>query len=416
MRTRPFISLAVLASCLTVGTVIGQKPSIRGPFSFAPQSQSALPGSEPACSPLALPDGFSQTVLIEETGVCGGLALNIYPAESDLPDMNTVNETGEHVGRYLYRTYEVGASGAVSVIDLETGDTRILAQDPGFRRLDGLKWTPWGTLVFAEEAGANGRLFEIVLDPDDPMTALGVYDRPAVGRMSHEGIAIDAFGNVYVGDELNGGSIYKFVPDHYGDLSSGTLYALNIVDESAAPGNGTGTAEWVALVPGLNNVVTDPAVSARAAANEAGVTDYFRPEDAEINGQTLYFTTTTTDNVYAISLVGDPFVTEFVAAGVNVGASSAFGLQSPDNLAFDSAGNLWIVEDNSGESDIWVATPDLDRDGRADSVELFATLTTVGAEGTGIYFSPAEPRAMFVNVQHASNGNDMTVLIARKEN
>jgi secreted PhoX family phosphatase len=352
-------------------------------------------------------------VIVEEAGLCGGAVLDIYPGVADLTDMNTVNETRRQVGRYLYRTHEVGANGAVSVIDLQTGESRVLVQDPGFRRLDGLEWTPWGTLLFAEEAGPTGRLFEIVLAKNDPMSAAAVHDRPALGRMSHEGIAVDAQGNVYVGDELNGGSIYKFEPDHYGDLSTGALYALNIVDESAAPGNGTGAGEWVALIPGQNGVVTDPAIDAGAAADEAGVTDYFRPEDAEIMGQTLYFATTTTDNVYAISLVGDPFVTEFVAAGVNVGDSANFGLQNPDNLASDNAGNLYIVEDNSSRSDIWVATPDLDKDGRADSVALFATLTTLGAEGTGIYFARTEPRAMFVNVQHAANRNDMTILITK---
>jgi secreted PhoX family phosphatase len=412
MRTQSALSLALLVSCLTAGTVTGEKPAIRGPFSFDPQTESALTGSEPPCAPLALPDGFSQTVIVEESGACGGLVQNIY-AGADLPDMNTVNETGMQVGRYLYRTHEVGANGAVSVIDLKTGQAKILAQDPGWRRLDGLDWTPWGTLLFAEEAGADGRLFEIVLAKNDPTTAAAVHDRPAVGRMSHEGIAVDAHGNVYVGDELNGGSIYKFVPDQYGDLSSGTLYALNIVDEAAAPGNGTGKGEWVALVPGQNGVVTDPAVNARAAADEAGVTDYFRPEDAEIIGQTLYFATTTTDNVYAITLIGDPFVTEFVAAGVNVGDTNDFGLQNPDNLASDPAGNLYIVEDNSSRSDIWVATPDLNHDGRADSVHLFATLTTPGAEGTGIYFARTQPRALYVNVQHSADGNDMTMLITK---
>jgi secreted PhoX family phosphatase len=398
--------------CASVTTVTADKPSVRGPFSFDPLSQTAAVGSQPVCAPVALPDGFSQRVIVSGTGACGGSVLDIYPGVADLTDMNAVNESGQHAGRYLYRTQELGTNGSVSVIDLQTGEAKVLVQNSGWRRLDGLRWTPWGTLLFSEEAGANGRLFEIVLDPHDPMTAAEVIDRPSVGRMSHEGISVDPQGNVYVGDEFNGGAIFRFVPDHYGDLSAGTLYALKIVDESAAPGVGTGTAEWVALVPGQNGVVTAPSMSARAAASEAGVTGYNRPEDYERIGQTLYFAATGTNNVYAVSLVGEPFVTEFVAAGVNVGSAAGFGLQDPDNLTSDNAGNLYIVEDNS-PADIWVATPDLNRDGRADSVVLFATLTTPGSEGTGIYFSPTQPRAMFLNVQHPSNNNDTTILITK---
>jgi secreted PhoX family phosphatase len=402
----------LLFSSMTVLTVNADKPAVRGPFSFEPLTTTAAIGSKPSCAPLALPDGFSQTVIAEGSGVCGGVALDIYPGINDLTDMSTVNETGMHLGRYLYRTHEVGSNGSVSVVDLQTGQARVLAQNAGWRRLDGLRWTPWGTLLFAEEAGANGRLFEIVLEQHDPMTAAAVLDRPAVGRMSHEGIEVDSHGNVYVGDELNGGAIFKFVPDDYGDLSSGTLYALNILDESAAPGVGTGPAEWVALIPGQNGVVTNPAVSARAAAAEAGVTGYNRPEDNEIIGQTLFFTATGTNNIYAVKLNGPPFVTEFVAAGVNVPSATGFGLQDPDNLASDNAGNLYIVEDNN-PADIWVATPDLNGDGRADSVLLFATLTTPGSEGTGIYFARTQPRALYVNVQHPSDGNDRTILITK---
>ena len=412
MRSSWCVYLMLFVFSTTVVTVTAEKPAIGGPFSFEPLSVSALPGSKPVCAPLALPEGFTQTVIGEGTGVCGGVAFDIYPGISDLTDMNTVNETGTQVGRYLYRTHEVGANGSVSVVDLQTGQTKVLAQNAGWRRLDGLRWTPWGTLLFGEEAGASGRLFEIVLERNDPMTAAAVHDRPAVGRMSHEGIFVDARGDVYVGDELNGGAIFKFVPDHYGDLSSGTLHALNVVDESAAPGLGTGTAEWVALIPGQNGVVTNPAMNARAAAAEAGVTGYSRPEDYEIIGETLYIAATGTNNVYAVSLIGNPFVTEFVAAGVNVGDTDAFGLQNPDNLASDTAGNLYIVEDNN-PADIWVATPDLNRDGRADQVHLFATVTTPGSEGTGIYFARTQPRAMFVNVQHPSDGNDLTILITK---
>ena len=71
--------------------------------------------------------------------------------------MNVTNESGRQAGRYLYRTHEVGTNGSVSVVDLKTGATKVLTQDAGYRRLDGLTWTPWGTVLFAEET-AGGRL------------------------------------------------------------------------------------------------------------------------------------------------------------------------------------------------------------------------------------------------------------------
>jgi len=412
-------ALAASLAAFFAGAASAEQPAIRGPFAFEPLEASAAVGSKDACSPVHLPEGFSQTVLVSETGACaGGVALDAIAGENDLADMNTVNETGAQAGRFLYRTHENGAGkAALSVIDLKTGKTAVYTgQDFGFEggwaRLDGLEWTPWGTLLAAEENGEAGRLFECEADG---LKILNCHDRPAVGRMSHEGIAVDGNGNVYVGDELNGGSIYKFVPARYGDLSEGALYALKIVEPGAI--GGTGKGEWIALVPGQNDVVTDPAVNARKAANEAGATDYLRPEDAEIIGPNLYFATTTDSRVLQISLnAGSPFVTEF--AGVNVGnvaresAAPAHGLRSPDNLASDNAGNLYIVEDNE-PSDIWVATPDKDGDGVSDSVALFATLTTPGAEGTGIYFPRTMPKTMLINVQHAADGNDMTIAIAK---
>ena len=103
--------------------------------------------------------------------------------------------------------------------------------------------------------------------------------------------------------------------------------------------------EWLALVVGRNGVLTDPAIDARGAANEAG--------------------------------------------------------------------NLYIVEDNNSRGDIWVATPDRNADGRADAVVLFGTLTTPGAEASGAYFPRSMPDTLLLNIQHPSDGNDMTLLIRR---
>ena len=416
--------IAVAVAGVAASAAFAYEPAVKGPFSFAPLSESASPGSLPACAALNLPEGFSQSVIVTENGACSDAltTLDAVAGENDLTDMNVVNETGAQVGRFLYRTHENGGgNSAISVIDLRTGDSSVYTDEdfgiaPGWSRFDGIDWTPWGTLLAAEEAGAFGRLFECEVDG---LEILGCVDRPAVGRMSHEGIVAAPDGMVYVGDELNGGSIYRFVPDQYGDLSAGKLYALNVPGSttvcSGTSGVGVtpvGQAEWVELV-GYDGTT----MSARDAANAIGASDYCRPEDAELIGPNLYFATTTTRNVLQIPVNTEtPVVTEF--AGINTNMNNeldvpTYGLHSPDNLASDNAGNLYVVEDNSSESDVWVATADLDHDGAADNVELFLTLTTPGAEATGIYFPRTMPGAMFINVQHAGDGNDMTMVVTK---
>jgi hypothetical protein len=383
-------------------------------MAFEPISLSAACGGQPAMAPFALPEGYRQKVIETELA---------DPDFDDLPDMNQLNETGPQAGRYLFRTHEVGANGSVSVTDLHTGETSIVAQRADWERFDGLKWTPWQTLLAAEEVvtaalpdpdvpqAESGLLYEI-----DPWTGDAVA-RPAVGSVSHEGIGIDPAGNVYVIDEFASGAIFRFVPDRRGDLSSGQLYALQVTDDGAAPGDRTGAATWLPLDrAGVQ-------VNARDEALAAGATTYGRPEDVEIFDNVLYVAITSEDRVLAIDLKGpQPFVTEFVAAGVNVPVEvddestngetdEVTGFNSPDNLAVDKAGNLYVAEDNT-PGDIWVATSDLDRDGRADRVELLASLSDCGGEPTGIYVGQ-DPFTLYVNVQHAADGNDKAMLIVR---
>lgn len=113
-------------------------------------------------------------------------------------------------------------------------------------------------------------------------------------------------------------------------------------------------------------------------------------------------------------------VTDFVKPGVNVpveisrpgGAGFQTGFDNPDNLAQTPDGRLVIVEDNV-PSDIWIAERDLNNDGVAEGVALFASLSDPGAEGTGIYFGK-DPKTLFVNVQHsAANNGDATWAITK---
>ncbi|MCA9018231.1 MAG: DUF839 domain-containing protein, partial [Planctomycetaceae bacterium] len=190
----------------------------------------------------------------------------------------------------------------------------------------------------------------------------------------------------------------KFVPDNYGDLSSGDLFVLRVTGGPF----GTGQGEWVGPI--------DPEF-ARFDGTAAGGTGYNRPEDLEIIGDTLYVAVTEgprdgrsselfDGRVLAVNLFSLQ-VTNFVLPGLNVPIESndTSGFDNPDNLAQTPDGKLVIAEDNV-PSDIWIASPDNDNDGAADEVNLFASLTDDGAEGTGIYFG-IDPKTMFVNVQHS---------------
>ena len=187
-----FVAGAVVAVLTVTGAAVADDKGHHG-FNFKPLDESANAADWDPAAPWKLPKGFTQAVVSDETN------LNIYDGgRDDWHDMNVVNETGKMAGRFMYRTHELRypanqpEGGTVTVVDLETGETRILAQDPGYDALDGIRWTPWGTVLFAEEK-TGGRLLEIELN-DDMMSAAAVIDRPAVGRLAHEGIDLDATG------------------------------------------------------------------------------------------------------------------------------------------------------------------------------------------------------------------------------
>jgi len=428
----------ILASAITAAlafSVSAHADHINNSFNFKPIKKSANAADWNASAPWKLPEGFTQTVVSDESD------LNIYPqGRNDWHDMNVVNETGPNAGRYLYRTHEVrlgsdpvidAIGGSVSVTDLETGNTQLLAQDLGFTALDGIRWTPWGTVLFAEET-EGGRLFEIVLN-DDMMSAAEIIDRPYVGRLAHEGIDLDTDGNVYVVDEHRGrtsgcdlgqpcgGGIYKFVPHTYGDLSSGDLYVLGITSNSRR--DNTGQGEWLGPID---------AFDAHRAGTMAGGVSYQRPEDLEIIDGKLYVAITEgprdeygkeyyEGRVIAIDLETMQ-VTNFVKAGVNVPVEIGkpgeeghqTGFDSVDNLAEAPNGDLIMIEDNS-PSDIWFASTKTDEFGVSRGVDLFASLTDPGAERTGICFSPLDDKTLYVNVQHsAAEDGDATWAITRK--
>ena len=354
-------------------------------------------------------------------------------------------------GQYIFIPHETPMGAGVTRYSIEDDSATLLFQGNGmgvrgtngdwsndFGAFDPATFTPNGTLFLAEEWSGQGRVVEVM----DPMTAVEgmanyrvLESIPNVGheglRFSHDG------GTLYFVDEDNSGSIYKIVFDNPADYAAGgDVYVLSVDQFIPNGGNPaanwnsgvnegirTGAATWVALEgttidpyqDGIATGCSNPlAYGGRCAANEVGGTPFGRPEDMEVSklrsGETaIYVAATSEQRVYTIVEKGNgkAEVKIFVgdtetAKNLDFPATTAV-LNSPDNLAQDAYGNIFVIEDqpngNDRGGDIWFAR-DTNRDGVAESLDHFMSIVADGAEATGMIFSPVNPDMFIVNVQH----------------
>lgn len=200
-------------------------------------------------------------------------------------------------------------------INIQTGAWATIVT--GTSSCDPVRRTPWGTILFGEEAGGGpdgGAIYEL----SDPVTTTGVtldratgtffggtgsenlVARPALGRLSFEGLAMYANGLVYYGDENRpatgtpGGAYFKFIPTQSlaagvkriaslddSPLVSGSIYGLRLGLRSGntdyGQGTDTGFGQWVQACAA--DACDD--VDLRAAAASLNLTGYYRPEDAD---------------------------------------------------------------------------------------------------------------------------------------
>ncbi len=381
-------------------------------------------------------------------------------------DMITLNEGGPQNGRFLFTVFETGQAGIMR-IDLATEGSETVWISPAFGAhvaFDASYWTPWGTFITAEESWATyatppavgaasryGRLYEL----KNPLTAPGIIEPVTVNsnagadnvhqnvipRVSHEGIQFDRDGNMYFIDELNGGCLYKYTPKaRMGKVRSGQAdyfaagqtFVLRVGNGSVP--NATGSYTWVpitdengAALPGARVITDLNGVTSVDGRNTTDLpafkgTDYQRPEDLQVvrekGKEYMYVATTTTNEVYRLDLSKNEISvfanrnTTDLATGAPLGSA----LTSPDNLAVDHEGNIYIIEDRNGgvDNDIWFAN-DLNQDGdltdAGEGLGRWASNGTPGSEFTGLYFDPNNKRRAWVNIQHPDSDNDRMIEI-----
>src|SRR5262245_48000244 len=342
-------------------------------------------------------------------------------------------------------------------IDLATGETTTILT--GTDSCDPTRVTPWGTIVFGEEAGggpSGGRVYELV----DPLhttnvkldRATGTFSggtgaknltaRPALGRASWEGLGILDDGTTYLAfDDSDlgptggkpGDFFVKFIPEHpftgnrpIDDLgqspyAAGDVYVLRVgLGDNYGQGREFGLAQWIQLPES-----PDPDVEALGVA--AGITGYYRSEDSDLdpialaNGQVRVCTNNTGDEEnhlfgettcitdgtvkQAEANKAQPEIQPFVIGGTSK------GINMPDNIAFQPGrGNVLLHEGADTPLEVthnnapWACLPDgPDQLLLSDGCIRVGTLNDLTAEWTGGIFDATGSR-FFVSVQHNISG------------
>ncbi|HVG42030.1 MAG TPA: alkaline phosphatase PhoX [Chitinophagaceae bacterium] len=366
---------------------------------------------------------FTGYVPINGSSTNGYLSISseTAPAECAVLSLsfNTANKLWEitNGGKVTLPTADLGVCAAFCSGTVTPRNTVIVAEEvtnAGDFNIDGYQDLGWlieidpGTRTVINQDGAGGA---------DKLWAMG--------RSAHENVTIKSDGTVaYWGaDAPTTGYIYKFIPTVPGNFSAGTLYALQT---TASLGTGT----WQQI----SNTTQSDRNNTVSLSTAAGAYNFNGVEDMEISPDNkVYFAAKAGGIVYRFRDLGasveglEVFVasTDYDVDGAGPFAPEPYGIGN-DNLAFDSEGNLWVLQDGS-RNHIWVvgtthtaSTPD---------IRLFAT-TPVGSEPTGITFSP-DYKFMFLSFQHPSTSNTAaqtdaagaavvfnthtTIVIARKE-
>lgn len=377
-------------------------------------------------------------------------------------DEDDNKRTPEQIQKYLY-----ALGGSVIEIKKQNGKWKLVSDSTYGRRVSGLTKhvltgpaasiakevtgtfancsggvTLWNTILSCEEnymdvvgdcklEDARHYGWVVEVDPFDPKSTPKKHT--ALGRFSHENTAMVLASTgqlvVYMGDDARDQYVYKYVSKGKYDpkagkansrlLEDGTLYVANF-------GKGT----WISLDLATNEALqkaakdgkplfasqADVLINCRDAAKAVGATPMDRPEDLEvhpIDGSVFIALTNNSshgnfygqivrlfekDNQHA----GEEFTFEIFATG---GPQSGFS--APDNMAFDSAGNLWVVTDISSSSTntgiyqsfgnngvFFIPTA-----GENKGVAVQFASGPVGSEMTGPWFTPDE-KTLFLAVQH----------------
>ena len=308
------------------------------------------------------------------------VGISIFRVKRENGEWKFIND--EKYNRMIDADTRIKISGkAADSVEMKSADyaTGTLANCSG-----GL--TPWGTFLSGEENFqdhfASDNVWEyrwndvikdaviehygwvVEVDPFDKNSV--PKKRTSLGRFRHENVAISISDNkkivAYMGDDKVNECVYKFVSSKSYDKNN-RASNMDILDEGDLYVADFENNRWQLLDYDKREVLksaftsqADVLINCDRSSKLAGGTECNRPEDIEINpvdkSVFVSFTNNSKKEDYDGSIVriieknNDPESLEFEWEVFATGGVTS-GFSCPDNLTFDSKGNLWVLCDVS---------------------------------------------------------------------
>ena len=237
-----------------------------------------------------------------------------------------------------------------------------------------------------EETGNEGRLFAHVASGSDAGSS---YELPWLGKYSCENALACPNRNdktIVIGtDDATPGQLYCYIGNKQytgtdiekAGLKGGALYGISVLGFYNESNTNTPAANTSFTLINMGNVATMTGATLNTNSNNAGVTNFLRPEDGTwdpANPRDFYFVTTngfgSPSRLWRLRFtdINNPELGGTITMVLN----GTQGNQMFDNLTMDNSGHLYIQEDpgnNAYLSRVWmydvntnVATPILEHD------------------------------------------------------